>query len=164
MPAYRNVRLCGKDCLCLYVCPTGATDTENSIIDVAKCIPGCMACVDACPSSAISMLPDKYPPPQIKMDTVIMAQRVLGQSKVQQEKIAETIATLSDSPVTRQFAKAIAKSNRCMAEDILREAGYMLPQSTKVRKLIEILIENAPAGFPKDAAELLLNKLQKIVV
>ena len=31
--AVRNLRLCTKDCMCLYVCPTGATDTENSIID-----------------------------------------------------------------------------------------------------------------------------------
>ena len=23
--AVRNIRLCTKDCLCLYVCPTGAT-------------------------------------------------------------------------------------------------------------------------------------------
>ena len=36
--AVRNLRLCTKDCLCLYVCPTGATDTEDSVIDVAKCI------------------------------------------------------------------------------------------------------------------------------
>ena len=40
MFAYRNLRLCTKDCLCLYVCPSGATDTENSIIDREKCI-GC---------------------------------------------------------------------------------------------------------------------------
>ena len=25
--AVRNIRLCSKDCLCLYVCPTGASDT-----------------------------------------------------------------------------------------------------------------------------------------
>ena len=54
--AVRNLRLCTKDCLCLYVCPTGATDTENSIIDPEKCI-GCGACAEACPSSAISMVP-----------------------------------------------------------------------------------------------------------
>ena len=36
--AVRNLRLCTKDCLCLYVCPSGATDTENSIIDAKKCI------------------------------------------------------------------------------------------------------------------------------
>ena len=51
--AVRNLRLCTKDCLCLYVCPTGATDTENSIIDVKKCV-GCGACADACPSSISS--------------------------------------------------------------------------------------------------------------
>ena len=45
--AVRNLRLCTKDCLCLYVCPTGATDTENSIIDPEKCI-GCGACAAAC--------------------------------------------------------------------------------------------------------------------
>jgi len=41
--AVRNLRLCTKDCLCLYVCPVGATDTENSIIDVTKCT-GCGLC------------------------------------------------------------------------------------------------------------------------
>ena len=40
--AVRNLALCTKDCLCLYVCPTGASDTEDSIIDVCKCI-GCGA-------------------------------------------------------------------------------------------------------------------------
>ena len=38
--AVRNLRLCTKDCMCLYVCPVGATDTEDSVIDVGKCI-GC---------------------------------------------------------------------------------------------------------------------------
>mgnify|MGYP002574308160 CR=1 FL=1 len=41
--AVRNLRLCTKDCLCLYVCPTGATDTENSVIDTGKCL-GCGDC------------------------------------------------------------------------------------------------------------------------
>ena len=35
--AVRNLRLCTKDCICLFVCPYGATDTENSVIDVDKC-------------------------------------------------------------------------------------------------------------------------------
>ena len=63
--AVRNLRLCTKDCLCLYVCPSGATDTENSVIDPEKCI-GCGACAEACPSSAISMVPKELPPQQPK--------------------------------------------------------------------------------------------------
>ena len=51
--AMRNLRLCTKDCLCLYVCPTGAADTENSIIDREKCI-GCGACASACPQKCIT--------------------------------------------------------------------------------------------------------------
>ena len=161
MPAFRNIRNCEKDCMCLYVWPSGATDTENSIIDVTKCIPGCMACVTACPSGAISMLPDKYPPQQPKKDAVIATQRALGISKVKQENIAGAVAASSDSAVTRQFAGAIALSSRRMAEDILRESGYLLPQSAEVRELIELMLEKAAPDFPKDAAELLLGKLKK---
>jgi len=161
MPAFRNIRLCEKDCICLYVCPTGATDTENSIIDVTKCVPGCMECVNACPSGAISMVPCSYPPPQPKTDTVIAAQRALGLSKVQQQQIAQNIAADSGSAVTRQFAKAIEISNLRMAEDILRESGYLLPQSDEVRELLETMLENAAADFPREAAELLLNQLKK---
>jgi type IV secretory pathway component VirB8 len=51
----------------------------------------------------------------------------LGRNKTKQEKIAATVATTSNSAVTRQFAEAVAKSNRRMAEDLLRESGYMLP-------------------------------------
>ncbi|MEG2676063.1 MAG: 4Fe-4S binding protein, partial [Clostridia bacterium] len=49
MFAVRNLRLCTKDCLCLYVCPTHATDTENGQIDWKKCI-GCGMCAQSCPS------------------------------------------------------------------------------------------------------------------
>ena len=56
--AVRNIRLCTKDCLCLYVCPVGATDTEDSIIDVKKCI-GCGACEGVCPVGAITIVDGK---------------------------------------------------------------------------------------------------------
>jgi len=147
--------------MCLYVCPTGATNTENSIIDTAKCIPGCMACVNACPSGAISMIPDEYPPQQPKSPEVVTEQRALGRSKVQQEEIAAAVAATTDSAVTRQFAEALAKSNLRMAEDILRESGYLLPQSAEARELLTAMLENTAPDFPTDAVERLLNQLHK---
>ncbi|WP_249028973.1 rubredoxin-like domain-containing protein [Tannockella kyphosi] len=131
--AVRNIALCTKDCLCLYVCPTGAADTENSIIDMEKCI-GCGACANACPSRAISLVPREFPPQQRHDDEVLLAMNTLLSSKANQENIASTI----DS----KLAKAIEKSNRIMAEDIIREAGYMLPQSANTRTFLESQVDN----------------------
>ena len=86
--AVRNIRFCEKDCLCLYVCPTGASDTENSVIDVEKCI-GCGACTEACPAKAISLVSRQYPPQQAKDESVVAALRQLVSSKIDQEQQAE---------------------------------------------------------------------------
>ena len=151
--AVRNIRLCTKDCLCLYVCPTGATDTENSIIDVEKCI-GCGDCADACPSGAISMVPFEYPPQQQKNDAVIGALKALLRSKSQQENIA--------AGLPRKLAAAIEKSNHIMAEDIIREAGYMLPQSDNVQSFLRSLLDSKlTEGFPQEAVEKLIELLSK---
>lgn len=147
--AVRNLRLCTKDCLCLYVCPTGATDTENSIIDVTKCI-GCGACADACPSAAISMVPKEMPPQQPKEEKVVGALRGLIQSKNLAENIA---AQLPDA-----LSAAVEKSSRLMAEDLCREAGYMLPQSANTRALLEKLRDDP--SVPRDVVERLLQTLR----
>ena len=126
--AMRNLRLCTKDCLCLYVCPTGAADTENSIIDREKCI-GCGACAESCPSKAISMVPVDMPPQQPKEAAVLNKLNALSGSKAAQEAIARELGQSTNNPALDQLARALEKSNRLMVEDILREAGYMLPQS-----------------------------------
>ncbi len=154
--AVRNLRLCTKDCLCLYVCPYGATDTEDSIIDTSKCV-GCGACAQACPSGAISMVPTEYPPQQHKTNDVIAVLNNLAQRKADGEKAARQIADSTDKSGLKRLMEALAKSERLMAEDIEREAGFMLPQSGNAHNLLMELIENPPTSdFPKDKAEKIL--------
>ena len=146
--AVRNIRLCEKDCLCLYVCPTGASDTENSIIDREKC-PGCGACADACPSGAISMVPVDYPPQQKKTEKVAAAMMALVADKTQQETLC--------SALDGRLARAFEKSCRIMAEDLIREAGYMLPQSANSRAFLKKAAGSGDDGIKKEAQKLLEN-------
>ena len=137
--AVRNLRICSKDCLCLFVCPTGAADTETGQIDFEKCI-GCGACSKACPSGAISMVPYKYPKQQEKDNEAIERLKKIISSKVEQEQIAKYIYE-NGSDKEKLLAKIIMKSNRLIAEDLYREAGYMLPQSNNTKKFLEDLLE-----------------------
>ncbi len=156
--AVRNLRLCTKDCLCLYVCPYGATDTENSIIDVEKCI-GCGICAKACPSKAISMMPTELPPQQLKDKKVIDALNKVVINKNKSENIAKSLAQNSKDNNFYRLMVAIKKSNRYMAEDLIREAGYMLPQSANAHKLLKELLNKNDDALPKDIIKKLLEKI-----
>lgn len=156
--AKRNIRLCTKDCLCLYVCPTGASDTEDGQVDASKCI-GCGMCAQACPSHAISMVPYDYPPQQTKDTNVLKELSSLIQSKLLQESIAKNIAANSNAPLVQQFAKAIAKSNRLMNEDIIRESGYMLPQSLSAKIFLERLLKQATDDIEKNIIREILSSI-----
>lgn len=147
--AVRNLSLCTKDCLCLYVCPTGATDTENSVIDVKKCL-GCGACAEACPSHAISMMPKQLPPQQEKDEKVLEMLDRLIRSKTVSEKIASEMPGI--------LSAAVERSNRLMAEDLCREAGYMLPQSRQTKAFLERIREYP--DIPQDVVEMLLETIE----
>lgn len=160
MHAARNIRLCTKDCVCLFVCPTGATDTDNGQIDFSNCLDGCRLCVDACPSHAIYLVNDNYAPAQKKSELIKKSLLEMATSKTKQEKIAEEIAKEAKSPVVRQLAKALENSSRISAEDCLREAGFMLPQSQEVKTVLQSLLDcPQEEGFPKETVERLLELL-----
>ena len=157
--AVRNLRLCTKDCLCLYVCPTGASDTENSIIDTDKCT-GCGACADACPSRAISLVPLSYPPQQKKDEKALSRSRIQIRMKAEEEKIAEQIASEADNDALCRLMSAVSKSARLVNEDLLRESGYMLPQSGNAHKILKELVDNPPSDdFPLETAKELLRRI-----
>ena len=160
MHAVRNIRLCTKDCICLFVCPTGATDTETGQIDASKCLDGCRLCVDACPSHAIFLLPNNYAPQQKKSEATTKALRELARSKAQQEKMAQAIANETDDPIVKQLANTLVRSTRILQEDIHRESGFMLPQDAITRDFLkEQLASNKDKDFPKEAVERLLQLL-----
>jgi Fe-S-cluster-containing hydrogenase component 2 len=161
MHAARTISLCTKDCVCLFVCPTGATDTENGQIDFTKCLDGCRLCVDACPSHAIYLVPATYPVPQEKSEAVRKSLLALAKSKADQERLARSLAEASDDPVFRQLMDAVATSNHILAEDCYREAGYILPQSEVVRSWLRSLLSEheKDEDFPSDAVTTLMEKL-----
>jgi Fe-S-cluster-containing hydrogenase component 2 len=156
MHAARNVTLCTKDCLCLFICPTGATDTENGQIDFAKCLDGCRLCVDACPSHAIYLVHDRYPHKPAKDETVVSALGEVAESKAEQEAICEAIS-IKGGPAAK-LAKALAMSNRILAEDATREGNYMLPLDVHTKELLEKMLENNDdKDFPADTVKRLLS-------
>lgn len=138
--AYRNIKLCTKDCLCLFVCPTGATNTETGQIDFEKCI-GCGACANACPSRAITMIPNILPKIQPKNNAMVNALFTIADNKIKGNQILNDM--LNKVPNDEQkLIKALIHSNTVIIEDLMREAGYMIPQSPKSQELLTKLAAN----------------------
>jgi Fe-S-cluster-containing hydrogenase component 2 len=158
MHASRNIRLCTKDCVCLFICPTGATNTEDGQIDASKCLDGCRLCVDACPSGAIYLVSSTYPKPQPKSEEVVRSLTALARSKGEQEKIAKTLKEGSDDPSLRQILSAVEISSRVIAEDLHRERGYIIAQCERTRELLTAMVaeHGSHPDFPASAVARLL--------
>ena len=96
------------------------------------------------------MIPKEMPPQQPKDDKVIEALRALVQSKAEAENVASQLPDV--------LSKAAARSSRLMAEDLCREAGFMLPQSENTKEFLEY-VKTYP-DIPIDIVESLLNNLK----
>ena len=138
--AYRNLKLCSKDCLCLFVCPTGATNNETGQIDFSKCI-GCGACAMSCPSRAITMLPNAMPDPQIKSKEMVDKLFEISKNKINEIEILKYLLAKSNSNELR-LIKALIYSNKIILEDITRESDFMLPQGKKSLLLLSKISNN----------------------
>lgn len=98
------------------------------------------------------MVPHVYPAQQVKTAPVVHALSALIRGKSEQENIA--------AGLPGKLAVAIEKANRIMAEDIIREAGYMLPQSDNSKAFLRSLQDQElPEDFPAQAVERLLEIL-----
>lgn len=153
--AYRNIKLCSKDCLCLFVCPTGATNNETGQIDFSKCI-GCGACANACPARAITMVPNNYPKQQEKNNNVINTLLDIAKSKIEEIKLLNGLME-NASDEEKKLLKAIIHSNTVIIEDLMREAGFMLPQSKNAH---DLLVKISHDEKVKDVVDALLNKIR----
>ena len=90
------------------------------------------------------MIPADYPHQQPKDETVVRKVRAISDSKARQEAVARQVAETTDDPGLRLIMKAVRRSERLMGEDLIRETGYLLPQSGEVRRLLEAFVENPP--------------------
>ena len=151
MYAVRNSSLCTKDCLCLFVCPTGATDTETGQIDASKCLDGCRLCVDACPSHAISLMVTSFPERKEKSSEVSSSLQEVFHSKTGQLAMVRQQQSLLE--------RALYHSLQILGEDCAREEGFLIAQDRKSIELLQSLLECEDPDLPKDTIRELLDLL-----
>ena len=138
--AHRDLKLCSKDCLCLFVCPTGATDNETGQIDKDACI-GCGACMRACPAHAITMMPREYPKEQEKKEEVIKALEKVIQNKIKEVAILRVLKEKEEDLNKKKLYQALYHSNKVIIEDLYRESGYMTLSSKRSQEFLAKLLQ-----------------------
>lgn len=164
MFAVRNISLCTKDCMCLFVCPTGATDTEDGKIDAGKCIDGCRLCVAACPSHAIYLINERFPEKALPEESVRHGLAELLLKKAEMCIKSQIISERGSSDTQSRFFKAIGLSNKILGEDCVRETGYLIPEEKRfisfVRsKLLQNLFKEKLKNIDEESIEKIMHAI-----
>ena len=118
-------------------------------------------CVRTCRSHALTLAPDNFPVQQPKTAEMCDSIMEIAKQKVEAEAVCKALKENADSPVERQLMEAMEISFRRQTEDLYREAGYMLPQSANVRKMLIGMLNSNDMSFPKDKALKLVEMLQR---
>jgi rubredoxin len=73
-----------------------------------------------------------------KCDFVLIDDTLSKPVKASASSVVEFDGENGNDPVVRQLAEAIAESERIVAEDLLRESGYILPQGNTSKKFLKV--------------------------
>ena len=103
------------------------------------------------------MIPNKMPPQKAKDPKVVQELFKIVNSKIDEIKMLKYL--LKENQEDDRILKALIHSNKVMIEDILREAGYMLPQSKNSHDFLEDIKANGD-DTAKDIAAKLLDKIE----
>ena len=74
-------------------------------------------------------------------------------------KILKHLLNNSNDDNEKRLLKALIHSNKVIIEDLMRESGYMLPQSRNTNKLLKELL-NIDNGTNKEIIQKLLKMLE----
>ena len=83
-----------------------------------------------------------------------------AERKAQEELAAQRLSAHAEDEALGRLAAAVARATRLVNEDIMREAGYMLPQSANTRALLDALAtQSLSADAPHEVARQLLERI-----
>ena len=101
------------------------------------------------------MIPNKYPKQQEKNNYVINALLDIAKSKIEEIKLLNGLMEkVTDEE--KKLLKALMHSNVVIIEDLMRESGFMLPQSKNVH---DLLVKISHDENISDIVNILLNKI-----
>ena len=99
------------------------------------------------------MVPNQMPKQQDKDPQTVKELFAIANNKISEIRILNNLLTNS-SEDEKKLIKALIHSNKVIIEDIMREAGYMLPQSKNTHEFL-IELKNNEKSLAKTVDQIL---------